>query len=660
VRPENGKIAVKLEHGIITALRFCESNFDMKKLIVAVAVGLSLGAFADVKVRFDDLVAVRGFTKGAGVFSDRGYGIAETPKELGVRTFLALPIDGWTCKVVCGGKLSVLTPLASVAGAASQEARLKELGFVRDASVGPFQLFPREENRVSVWRKDVRPGETLTFRKWVVPLDMEIEAPTENVREPVNVDLGRQLFLNGRLVREMSARRVWHHPVKYAGNPVLKTETALEKGGKDGNAMSAPFSGGVWYDGREGLYKCFYHAGWANGEAYATSKDGLAWERPDLDGKGGNLAFRTSSFGDSSAVILDPDAADGYRWKAFNFECGGKNAPRGGRVRVSNDGLSWSEPVQTAGVGDRTTVFYNPFTKKWGYSIRSGKAGYGRSRAYAEHADFIEGAKTMPDRRDWVLEAAGGREENGEELYNFDCVAYESVLIGLAMVMNPPQNTYWSMKGVPKMTDLRFGFNADPTRWDGWQFPETKLEDGFFIPQTRQYGTWDMGYLQSNAAICLVIADELRFYYSGFAGDVTKKNAFQSNTGSGMYANATMGFATLRRDGFCSIEDGTVRTKRLVFTKGDRLWLNVDAKRGAVKVSASDADGVRLGEATYASVDATRLMSFALPADKPFELTFDVTGGAKLYSFWTSDAKGRSGGYLAGGSPESKTLRDVE
>ena len=30
-----------------------------------------------------------------------------------------------------------------------------------------------------------------------------------------------------------------------------------------------------------------------------------------------------------------------------------------------------------------------------------------------------------------------------------------------------------------------------------------------------------------------------------------------------------------------------------------------------------------------------------------------------LYAFWTSDAKGRSGGYLAGGSPESDTLRDM-
>ncbi len=35
-----------------------------------------------------------------------------------------------------------------------------------------------------------------------------------------------------------------------------------------------------------------------------------------------------------------------------------------------------------------------------------------------------------------------------------------------------------------------------------------------------------------------------------------------------------------------------------------------------------------------------------------------IAAGAKLYSFWTGGADGRSGGYLAGGSPESATLRD--
>ena len=42
-------------------------------------------------------------------------------------------------------------------------------------------------------------------------------------------------------------------------------------------------------------------------------------------------------------------------------------------------------------------MFYNPFRKKYVYSIRSqgvlGAAPHGRARYYREHSDFLEGAK---------------------------------------------------------------------------------------------------------------------------------------------------------------------------------------------------------------------------------------------------------------------------
>ena len=31
--------------------------------------------------------------------------------------------------------------------------------------------------------------------------------------------------------------------------------------------MAAPFSDGVFYDGEEGLYKMWYHAGWFDGDS---------------------------------------------------------------------------------------------------------------------------------------------------------------------------------------------------------------------------------------------------------------------------------------------------------------------------------------------------------------------------------------------------------
>ena len=60
-------------------------------------------------------------------------------------------------------------------------------------------------------------------------------------------------------------KRTWHKPVDDPRNPVMKPETPLEKGGWDGrNATAVPHFGGVWYDGTDNLYKCFYCAGWSD------------------------------------------------------------------------------------------------------------------------------------------------------------------------------------------------------------------------------------------------------------------------------------------------------------------------------------------------------------------------------------------------------------
>ena len=87
--------------------------------------------------------------------------------------------------------------------------------------------------------------------------------------------------------------------------------------------------------------------------------------------------------------------------------------------------------------------------------------------------------------------------------------------------------------------------------------------------------------------------------------------------------------------------------------------MNVDARHGELTVRVEGQDGKCFGEKKISGKDSTRLEMGALEANKPFLLVFSSTGGAKLYSFWTGGADGRSGGYLASGSPESASLRDV-
>src|SRR5690242_11966941 len=100
--------------------------------------------------------------------------------------------------------------------------------------------------------------------------------------EPVSVDVGRQLFVDDYLIAQTSLRRSFHKPRIHDASPVLKPETPLEM--NNGYCpVACPFQDGLFYDPKDRLYKVWYHAGWFDGTAYAYSKDGIRWVRPNLD-----------------------------------------------------------------------------------------------------------------------------------------------------------------------------------------------------------------------------------------------------------------------------------------------------------------------------------------------------------------------------------------
>lgn len=280
-------------------------------------------------------------------------------------------------------------------------------------------------------------------------------------------------------------------------------------------------------------------------------------------------------------------------------------------------------------------AYYNPFTCQWGYSLRDTvKKGGTMAQDYHESDSFFFGAKVRPPwsggrgtpvPTPWVRNEKNLRGKSHRDIGEFACAPYEGVLIGMAQVFDGEEK---------KGSDLWFGFARN--RWH-WTFP--KPTDGeSFISQTRCDGDRDAFALVPSPGVCVVAGDELRFYYSA--------------------ANKATGCAALRRDGFCSVQDGEIRTKPLIFSKGDRLWVNADTRQGELTVCVVGQDGKNFGERKISGKNATRIEVGAVDANNPFSLVFKSTGGATLYSFWTGGAAGRSGGYLAGGSPESAALRD--
>ena len=63
------------------------------------------------------------------------------------------------------------------------------------------------------------------------------------------IDVGRQLFVDDFLVESTTLARVHHVPEYSKSNPVLKPEKVWEKD------RAAPFSDGVWFDAKDGLFK---------------------------------------------------------------------------------------------------------------------------------------------------------------------------------------------------------------------------------------------------------------------------------------------------------------------------------------------------------------------------------------------------------------------
>lgn len=102
---------------------------------------------------------------GAKLFTDRDYVIQEMPEQVRDLPFLRTSIAKIDVEVTKPGTLFALTPTVRPK-AASQHDALIEAGFTKVAAP-EVQLLPGEINRVSLYRKDVKAGERLTFKKMV-------------------------------------------------------------------------------------------------------------------------------------------------------------------------------------------------------------------------------------------------------------------------------------------------------------------------------------------------------------------------------------------------------------------------------------------------------------------------------------------------------------
>jgi hypothetical protein len=390
--------------------------------------------------------------------------------------------------------------------------------------------------------------------------------------------------------------------------------------------------------------------------------------------------------------VVTPDfaAADPYSpWLLFVRPPGG--GAQKSYVAESTDGLSWSEREESGECGDRSTVFYNPFRRKWIFSLRSELGPWGRGgarcRSYRETDDFISGSQwefqLMGSTKDvvmWLqsdeLEPRSPKFKLPAQLYNVDAVAYESLMVGAFSVWRGPENNEIVKKGMPKIVDIEFGFSRDGFHFSRADRTAAVASEGW------DSGKWDAGYVQSTPNVFVINDEKLLFYYSATAGNPKRLGigGFACDL-NGCYDQGASGVAMLRRDGFASLrakvgmKEGEIVTRRLRFS-GSRLFVNANVKGGELLAEVLDEDcraipGYTAAESVPFSGDSVKTQmvwkttkDLSSLAGRSVRFRFIVKGAevneGDFYSFWVSPSeRGESRGYLGGGGPDYGSTRDI-
>jgi len=500
----------------------------------------------------------------------------------------------------------------------------------------------------------------------------------ENRPAVVPIDVGRQLFVDNFLIEKTTLKRTFHQAEYCRQNPVIKPAKPVENRRRRSSAL--PYSGGAWYDPADKLFKLWYSGARPRSTCYATSKDGIQWEKPELDVKSGtNIVITPAHRFDSTTIWLDHEAknpnerfkyfasedlrfVDDYTW-ALTY-------------RASPDGIHWAEPkvAKNRIWGDRTTAFYNPFRKVWVLGQRHEDVVERRARLYIEgrtvagmmaevtcNGPRVEGDKIFRGETTGKSVRWCGADDLDPHhldpkfahikphLYNLDVAPYESLMLGQFSIWQGPSNEDCGKLKLSKRNDILLGFSRDGFHWDR---PCRER----FISCTWDKKSWRFGNVQSCAGGPLVVGDKLYFYFAGRAKPDAEPEIPRGATG----------LAMLRRDGFASMDasgkPGTLTTRPVTF-KGKHLFVNADCPRGELKVEVLDKDGKVIkpftlknckpvsSDKTLVKVNWRQNKDLAALAHKPVRFRFHLRNGS-LYAFWVSpDKSGASHGYVGAGGP---------
>lgn len=409
--------------------------------------------------------------------------------------------------------------------------------------------------------------------------------------EPVRIGTAKQLLVDDYVIAERKGvSRVFNPAEKRINNPVLRGEKPWE--GKMVNL------GTVLYDQEENLFKMWYfsldikykvppkpYSQYKNllraaeyqekmTMCYATSKDGLSWDRPNL----GLVEFQGSTANNllppvkdgrmhaASSIIKDlrePDAS--RRYKSVAWRPKDKDGNFGVGVYFSPDGLRWEaypgNPVLHGTSDVHTLLGWDERIQQYVGYFRPGQsqnlvppAGNGLMR--------IIGYSTSPDFEHWTTIVPALVPDDLDpvdtQFYGMPALYYEGVYFGFPWVFRTNLITH-----VSQLVHSR----------DGLHFTRTPFRND--VVPLGPTGAFDDG----NAYMGKPVAHDgkIWIYYTG-----TRWRGAEDLFDLGEDVRDSIGLAILPLDGFASIEAGpnvgTLTTRSLIFA-GEDLIVNLEASR---------------------------------------------------------------------------------
>ena len=495
----------------------------------------------------------------------------------------------------------------------------------------------------------------------------------------------KHLFLDDVEIEEIdNLARKLHQPEKFERNAVLRPEYRWE------NQMLRVF-GAVTWDAEQQLFKLIYlgtasapvsSAGSgaafkldASGEkgtmqhfsCYATSEDGVNWEKPflglydyeELNWNGTKIGTENNILPSIDGALrgplyhaVEPDPK--RRFKGLCYRAGGLY------TYVSSDAVHWEELDLPPQPSRDVSELYLDEVENLFISTVKHRGPYGRSFFLSTSEDFqnwseqelifhadqtdqengTERLQRFFDDPDYLAPVYNRPEEWRTDVYHFPLFRYEDLFIGM------PVMHHWAGKHPPlyqnvdSRKSVELAVSRDKRAWErvAGRAPFLELSPvGSGRYDTGQIGATN-GVVRRN--------DELWFYY-GASKRRSYSIAEEINFGY-LDANA-FSMAKLRLDGFVSlrggIEWGSVLTKPLEVT-GRELRANVDSWRGRVKAELLDAEsgrpipGFTSEESIPAVIDSiheplrwTNRADVSELAGKTVRIRFSIWQG-ELYAYW--------------------------